>query len=268
MKLQNANVVVTGGSQGIGREIARVAAAKGANVLLVARSEDLLKELANEIGGEYIVADLTNESDLDGLVDAAVERMGHVDVWVNNAGLETSGTFTTTDRDIVRSVVRLNLEATTLLTHDILGHMLPRGGGHIVQMSSVAGAISFPGLAAYCGTKAGLTNLTETLRLELAGSGIGLTVVAPGPVDTEMWDRLEEANQKYVNSSLKRFRLVQFLPKVTPEKLAAAVVKAVEGGKPHVRLARRFAPFHMLNNLPRRLVAITLTGIKPKAQDR
>ena len=261
MDLQGKNVVITGGSQGIGEQMAGDFAAKGASVLVVARSEDKLQVVAERVGGQYLVADLGSASGVDGLVDACLEKLGHIDVWVNNAGLETSDGFADTDRELVRVVNRLNLEAPMMLTRDVLDHMLPRGSGHIVQVSSQAGVVPFPGFTAYCGTKAGLTNFTESLRLELKGCGVGLTVVAPGPVETDMWDRADYKGS-YLEPALRRFRLLQQLPIIPVEKIAAQVVAAVEGERRHVRLPRRAAMYHTLNNLPRRIVEIGLMGVK------
>ena len=261
MELQNANVVITGASQGIGASIAERFAAAGSNVLLVARSEDKLSALASRLGGSYLVADLGGPDGVDGLVDRCLAELGHIDVWVNNAGLETTDAFVNVDRDDVRQLARLNFEAPMMLTRDVVPHMIERGSGHVVQMSSVAGAIPFPGLTAYAGTKAGLTNFTESLRIELADTGVGLTVVAPGPVDTDMWDRLDTGDS-YQAPALKRFRRLLFLPKVKPEKVAQGTVDAVSKGKPHVRVPARYGMYHALNNAPRRMVQAALIGVK------
>lgn len=261
MELQNKNVVVTGGSQGIGAEIAAAFSEAGATVLIIARSEEKLAAVASRIGAQYFTADLTDQSDLDTLVARSIDVLGHVDVWVNNAGVETRDGFVDTPREDIRQLCRLNFEAPLLLTHDVANHMVARGGGHIVQMSSVAGVIPFPGLSAYAGTKAGLTNFTESLRMELARTPINLTVVAPGPVDTEMWDRLDTADA-YQAAALKRFRQLQFLPKVDPKKLAAATVEAVAKDKRFLRVPARYGMYHMLNNAPRRMVELAMTGVK------
>ena len=131
-----------------------------------------------------------------------------------------------------------------------------------MQISSVAGAIPFPGLAAYAGTKAGINNFTETLRLELKGTGVDLTVVSPGPTQTEMWDRLENDDRPFAAVGLKRFKRLGFLPKLTPEQIADATVDAVIQEKRFVRLPRRYAAYHLLPNSPRRLVEGALTGTK------
>lgn len=261
MELHGKNVVITGGSQGIGAHMARDFAEKGASVLVVARSEDKLRAVAEKVGGAYLVADLGSADGVDGLVERCVAELGHIDVWVNNAGLETSDAFADTDRDLIRAVNRLNLEAPMLLTRDVLDHMLPRGSGHIVQISSQAGVVQFPGFTAYCGTKAGLTNFSESLRLELKGCGIGLTVVAPGPVGTDMWDRADYAGS-YLEPALKRFRMLLQYTIVKAEKISSMAVAAVESDRRYVRLPRRAAMYHMLNNAPRRVVELGLAGVK------
>jgi short-subunit dehydrogenase len=262
MELKGRTVVVTGASQGIGEKLAERFAEAGATVLVAARSADKLAAVAERIGGEWIAVDLGDPDQVDGFAAACLAKLGQVDVLVNNAGVETTEAFVAVERDRLRAVARLNYEATVLLTRDFLTPMLARGTGHIVQMSSLAGAIPFPGLAVYAGTKAGLTNFTETLRLELRRTGVGLTVVSPGPVDTDMWARLDTDSSPYPRPALKRFRHLLFLPKVTPDEIAVATVRAVERNHPHVRLARRFNGFHYLNNAPRRLAGLALTGVR------
>lgn len=262
LELDGKHVVITGGSAGIGAAMARTFADRGARVLVAARSEDKLRAVSGRIVGDHIVADLANPDDVDSFVANCLGVLGHVDVFVNNAGVETSESFATTSRDELRTLARLNFEATLLLTRDVLPHMLERGSGHIVQLSSVAGAIPFPGLAAYAGSKAGITNFTETLRLEIKGTGVGLTVVSPGPTQTEMWERLENEDRPFADVGLKRFKRLGFLPKLTPEQIADATVEAVENGKRFVRLPKRYGGYHLLSNAPRRLVEGALLGTK------
>lgn len=253
-------MVVTGASQGIGEHLAEQFAARGAEVLVVARSAEKLAAVAGRIGGRWLAADLTDAGQVDTLVERCVAELGGVDVWVNNAGMETEDAFVHVDRNELRRLARLNFEATLLLTRDVLPHLLRQGRGHIVQMSSITGTAPFPGLAAYAGTKAGITNFTETLRLELRGHDIGLTVVAPGPVTTEMWDRLE--HDGWAAPAHRRFRRFFYLPETSPAVVARDVVEAVERGRPFVRPRKRYAPYHMINNAPRRLVQAVMTGVR------
>ena len=269
MDLQGKNVVITGGSAGIGAGLAAGFAERGAHVLVAARSEDKLKAIADRFVGDYIVTNLTKAKKVDAFVPACLDKLGHIDVFVNNAGIETTESFASTDRADIRALARLNFEAPMMLTRDVLSHMLERDSGHIVQMASVAGAIPFPGLAAYAGSKAGLTNFTETLRLELKTTSIGLTVVSPGPVSTEMWDRLDNDGNPFAGAALTRFRRLGFLPKLSVEKLVDATISAVEGDKRFVRLPKRYSGYHVLSNAPRRLVEVALLGVKfPREWER
>lgn len=262
MELRGKNVVVTGGSAGIGAGLAEGFAERGAHVLVAARSKAKLRAVAGRFVGDYIVADLTKAKQVDAFVPACLDKLGHIDILVNNAGVETTDSFATTDRADIRKLARLNFETPLLLTRDVLPHMLQRDSGHIVQMASVAGAIPFPGVAAYAGSKAGLTNFTESLRIELKSTGIGLTVVSPGPVRTDMWDRLDNDGKPFAGAGLRRFRQLGFLPKLSVEKIVTATIDAVEVDKRFVRLPKRYSGYHVLSNAPRRLVEAALVGVK------
>ena len=261
MDLDGKRVVVTGGSKGIGAELARQFTGAGASVAVVARPSPELASISEQLGAIAIEADLATPDGTDGLVERCIEQLGHVDVWVNNAGVETNESFVGTDRADVRRLLRINLEAPMLLTHDVVRHMLGRGSGHVVQISSAAGAVPFPGLTAYAGSKAGLTHFTESLRLELKGTGVGVTVVAPGFVDTAMLDRLM-VDDSFQEPALARFRHLRFAPVMTPDLIASKTVAAVADGKPHVRLPKRYGVYHLLNNAPRRLVQASLIGVR------
>lgn len=264
MELSGSHVVVTGASKGIGEAMARAFAAAGARVSVVARSKDKLEALAEDIGGRSFPADLLDAGQLDGLIDRIEGVAGPIDVLVNNAGLVHTTFFTNQTAEEVRSVLRLNLEAPLLLTQQLLPRMVERDRGHLVYLSSLAGTAGFPGLTVYCGTKAGINNYVNALRLELRGTSIGTTVVAPGPVDTDMGDQLESPD---LVPTMKRLRLLQLVPTKSPEWLAAQTIEAVETNKANVRTPRRLASNFWFNAAPSRLTALALKGVAtgPKA---
>ncbi len=259
MELDGAHVFITGASRGIGAAMASRFAAAGARVSVAARSVDALEKVAAEIGGRAFEADLTDDAVTEALVERVEAEAGPIDVLVNNAGLETTAWLVDVDPSTIRQVTRLNLEAPMVLTRQVLPGMVERGRGHVVFTSSVAGAASFPGLAAYCGTKAGLTNFAATVRAELRDHPIGITVVAPGPVDTQMWDNLEDARE--FEPMLGRLRQLQLIPKTSPDKLAKRTVKAVAKDRRHVRTPRRLTSTFMLNEAPRRIIEGVLSGV-------
>jgi len=260
MNLNGKHVVITGGSRGIGAAMGRAFARQGARVLVAARSVDALQHLASQIDGEFLPVDLTDDKQVDGFVTGCLRKLGHIDVFVNNAGLENSKAFVDEDRDLIRQILRVNLEVPALLIRDVLPHLMERPEAHVVHVSSVAGTLTFPGLSVYGASKAGLTQLHEGIRMELRDTSVGFTLAAPGPVHSEMWDRIDAGSQ-YASPAIRRFERLLSLPKVTPDQVAADIVAAVEEGCAHVRGPLRYAPYHMLNNAPRRLVELALTGV-------
>jgi uncharacterized protein len=141
----------------------------------------------------------------------------------------------------------------------VLPGMLARKHGHIVNVSSTAACAAFSGMSLYASTKAGLTNFTAILRLELKGTLIRTTVVSMGPVTTDMLDAVNEFEPS--RRAFARFRHLQLMPNISRETLADAVVDAVRAEKRHVRLPKRAAIYPMLHEIPRRMVEWMLIGI-------
>ncbi len=260
MELNGAHVLITGASRGIGAAMARAYAKEGAKVSLVARNTDALKSLADELNGFAFTADLLDPDQVDELIARVELEAGPIDVLVNNAGLETSEPFEGIGTETIRDVTRLNLEAPMVLTRQVLPGMLARRKGHIVFLSSLAGTGGFPGLAVYAGTKAGISNFAASLRMEMRDTPITTTVVAPGPVDTEMWDHIEEAGD--YDAMLKRLRLFQLIPKKSPQLIAKRTVAATKAEKRHVRTPRRLLVNHLLREAPSRITESLLKGVK------
>jgi uncharacterized protein len=259
MDIKGTHVLVTGASRGIGEAMAKAFAEAGANVSVAARSEAPLRAVADKIRGTAFVADLLDQSTVDGLIQRVEAEAGPIDILMNNAGLETTSWFHEDTTERIRDVSRLNFEAPMILTRNVLPGMLKRGRGHVLFMSSAAGSAAFPGLVSYSGTKAGLNNFAAGLRLELRDTPINFTVVAPGPVDTGMWDHLEDEQQ--LAPMLKRLRALQLIPKKSPEMLAKRTVAAVQANRRHVRVPRRLSATFWLGESPRRIMETVLTGV-------
>lgn len=183
-------IVITGASAGIGAAIARQAGAAGARVVLAARRREALDEVARASGegALTVVTDVTVRSEVEALARAAIERFGHVDVWINNAGRGiTRLPSELTDEDI-DVMMRDNVKSALYGMQAILPHFKGRGAGQIINVSSMLGRVPYvPFRAAYSAAKHALNAITGSLRLELRAThpGIVVTTVLPGPVATE-----------------------------------------------------------------------------------
>ena len=262
MEISGKRVPITGASRGIGESMAREFSAAGADVALAARSESTLSALAEELGGTAHIIDLADAGRLDGFIAEVEATGGPIDVLVNNAGVETQDLIEDIDEAEIASVIAVNLTGPERLTRQVLPGMIQRGGGHLVYTSSVAAMTPSPGLAVYCSTKAGLTRFSETLRLELRRTAVGVTTVHLGPVATSMWDRVTE--NPAADAAQRRFRRVGLLTTVSPEKVATDVVAAVRKGKREVRHPKRLAANMALSALPTRMTELSLAGLVPR----
>jgi NAD(P)-dependent dehydrogenase (short-subunit alcohol dehydrogenase family) len=189
-RFQGQVVAITGASSGIGREAALAFAREGAKVAVAARRADRLDALAAEIraaGGHAIAVacDVTRRADVDALADRAVAEWGRLDVFVNNAGVGLAARVLDTGEADFEQLFRVNVLGALYGMQAAARHMRPRGAGAIVNVSSVVGKRALPGNGAYCATKFALQALSDSLRLELGGSGVDVVVVCPGLTDTE-----------------------------------------------------------------------------------
>jgi short-subunit dehydrogenase len=181
--------LITGASSGIGREFAKQLAARGSDLILVARREDRLRELAESLDAttHVVPCDLVNDAHkLQGKVSTL--RV-NVDLLINNAGFGLRGRFLDAPAGRDAEMVRLNCEAVVVLTRAFLPGMIARRRGGIITVASSAGLQPLPYEATYSATKAFATNLTEALHMELRGTGVKALAVNPGPVPTE-WQQV------------------------------------------------------------------------------
>jgi NAD(P)-dependent dehydrogenase (short-subunit alcohol dehydrogenase family) len=185
--------LVTGGGSGIGRHTARTLAGEGATVVVAGRNKDTLCETVRQIemeGGSAsaVVADVTNEADVECLIAATVARHGGLHVAVNCAGtLRAPAPVAALDRETWHAVLETNLTGVWLSMKHEIGHMRVHGGGTIVNVASNIGAhMRVPTLGAYAAAKAGVSALTRTAAREYIADGVRINAVSPGPIDTPM----------------------------------------------------------------------------------
>jgi short-subunit dehydrogenase len=259
VELRGKRVLITGASRGIGRSLATAFARAGAQVALVARDGAALEAVAGPLGGTTHPADLLDPEQLGRLVHRVEDEAGPVDVLVNNAGIGSNGAHWDTSAEDVASQVHLNLAVPLELCRQAVPRMLRRGGGHLVNVASLAAIASVPGMTTYAATKAGIAHGSAALRDELRGLPIGVTTVLVGGVPTELLAHGEE--YRPFARSFARLRRIQLVPDTDPDDLAAAVVHGVERGRSSVYLPRRAAPFVGAVEAPRKIVRLALLGI-------
>jgi hypothetical protein len=192
MKLDGCNALITGASAGIGREFARQLASRAKSLTLIARREQRLNELRDELNQQYpnvavsvCKTDLADLAHLNELL-AWLDHEGiEVDLLINNAGLGDSGAFSTSDPIRNEQMILVNIVALTTLTRHLLRRMIARRCGGILNVSSSAGFLPIPDFAVYAATKAYVTSFSEALRSELRGTGVSVCSLCPGPVHTE-----------------------------------------------------------------------------------
>ncbi len=217
-------VAITGGGRGIGRAIAESLAREGARVAVGDLDQASAEAAAAALGGDAVGLglDVTDHAGFTAFLDEVERRLGPLDVLVNNAGIMVVTPLPEETGDSVARQIDLNLRAVIHGTQEAMRRMTPRGTGHIVNVASVAGRTGFPHLATYAATKHGVVGLSESVRAELRGTGVEVSVVMPSVVRTELATGLAESRVKAVEvedvaaevlSALKRPRFDVFVPR-------------------------------------------------------
>ncbi len=214
-------VLVTGASSGIGAAVARVLAARNDTVALVARRADRLEQVLAECrttspASERWAADLSEPAAAAALALRIWDHYGGLDVVVNNAAVPMRRHATRLTTAEVERTMRINFFSPAALTLAVLPRMLERGSGTIVNVSSLGGRLGIATEAAYSASKFALAGWSESLALDLDGTGVGIKLVLPGAIDTEIWDQPDNDAPLYDG------------PKDPPESIAGAVVDAID----------------------------------------
>jgi short-subunit dehydrogenase len=234
---------ITGASRGIGRALAEALAARGAVVGLAARSTAELEELAVRLPGEHhvLACDVADADSVQAAVDGFAERAGGLELLVANAGITHYGPFLDQPLDHARAMTDVNWNGTLYTVHAGLPHLLDRGHGHIVVVSSGAALRSFPSAAVYGATKAAQRMFAEALRHELSGTGVSVTVVYPGEIATSLHDHEKDRMPAWYRGG----------PDAAPaSELAAKIVAGVEADARavhHPPLVRLLGALHNLS---------------------
>jgi short-subunit dehydrogenase len=223
--------IVTGASSGIGRVTARAFASRGATVVAVARREALLRDLVAECrpqsqASDHLAGDLGERAFAERVVDETVRRHGRLDVLVNNAAISKHKQIYHMTADEAELVMRVNFLSCVWTTLAAVPYMLRQGGGAIVNVSSFAAKVSPPRETMYAASKAAMNAFSEGLWNDLAGSGIHVAVVNPGPIDTEIWLKEDEPVAYHGR-------------KYPPEIVSDAILEAIEHRRYEVTVPRR-----------------------------
>ena len=215
--LAGRNAIVTGASSGIGEATARALAEAGARVLLVARRSDRLDALAKEIGAgaSGLALDLAEPDAAQVLFDAAIERHGAVDILINNAGILRTSHVDAFDLAELEPLIAINYTAVVRTSILFARYMKTRGTGQIVNLSSIGASITAAGTGVYGGLKRALEAFTDVLRIELAGSGVRVGLVAPGTTSTEIFEDIKKGGQPGWD---------EYIPAMVPNDIARAIL--------------------------------------------
>ena len=233
MKLDNCHALITGASAGIGREFARQLAGRARSMILAARRDERLIELAQQMQREHpklVVhnrkVDLGDLGELQAFLEWLDREKLEVDLLINNAGLGDSGPFAQSDPDRNKEMTTVNVATLTLITRHLVSEMIAKHRGAILNVSSSAGFLPIPLSAVYAATKAYVTSFSEALRAELYGTGVSVCALCPGPVLTEFQ---QVAKREGVQPNIGPRFLV-----VTVEQVVRDALAALEADRPLV----------------------------------
>ena len=214
---------VTGGSRGIGKQVALKFARNGYNIVINYVSDNTdIKGLQEEFEKEnveilLVKADVTKKEEIQNLVKTAIEKFGHIDVLVNNAGITRDGLLMRMKEEDFDKVIEINLKGTFLVTKEVIPYMMKKREGSIINISSVVGVVGNAGQSNYAASKAGMIGFTKSVAKELASRNIRANCVAPGFIKTDMTDVLSEEVKENIHNQIPLRRMGE------PEEVANLV---------------------------------------------
>jgi short-subunit dehydrogenase len=248
MQLLDARIILTGASSGIGREMAFELNRRGAGLVLVGRREKELQKLEQQLSQgaanvTSVVADVTTKAGRDAVISHANQKLGGIDILINNAGISDFAAFENSDPAKVEQLYKTNVIAPVLLTQSVLPQLLTQGRGKIVNLGSIFGSIGFPLFAAYSSSKFAIRGFSEALRRELVNTGVGVTYVAPRSVKTSI-----NSEAVYRMAEAVKMKMDD------PGTVARWIVSAIEKDKQDVYYGLAERIFVKLNSILPRLV--------------
>lgn len=255
MRVQGRTAVVTGASSGIGEATARALSSRGVRVSLLGRNRERLEAVAADIRsrggvGDIFPVDLSDFRATASVAQAILTQIGTPDLLVNNAGAGRWLPLIETTPEEAAQMMAVPYLAAFNITREFLGPMLSRGTGHIVNVTSVASYLAWPGAAAYTAARRALEGFNAALRADVLGSGVGVTLAVFGTVESPYWEHNPGSRQQLP----KRAAAMRAL---TPDEVAEAILRGVEKGSRCVVRPRIFRLLFLLNAVfPRRVEAI------------
>lgn len=213
VNLKGKTVAITGAGRGIGLAIAQALHKQGAKIAIGDIDTALAQQAAASLGGHGAFLDVRDRSSFTAFLQGAVEALGPIDILINNAGIMPTGAFEQESDAISDTQIDINLRGVIIGCKLAVEMMLAQGGGHIVNVASMAGRLAVPGLAVYCATKFAVVGLTETLREEYRDRHIHFTSILPSKVTTDLSSGTDQAASR--------------IPAVSPDTVAQAVVQAL-----------------------------------------
>ncbi|MDH5493539.1 MAG: SDR family oxidoreductase [Myxococcales bacterium] len=253
--------LITGAASGLGRALAHALADEGMQIALTDLDLEGLERVGREVEARgarahRIAADLRDPAQIERLAASAIEALGGIDLLFNNAGIVHLGETRAMSLEQWEAILSVNLWAPIRLTHALMPHLIERGGGHIVNIASIAGLVALPGIAAYCTTKFAIVGYSHALRQELRPHGVTVSVACPGPVQTQLTQ-----NATYVNADARERLVGSWIARdgYTASRAAHEILRGMRSGRAQILVT---PAAHLLSGFWRLAPAMSETVIE------